>query len=104
MEASTPPIEKHLQPPYQAKNVSGSPNIYIANGTCYYNNGYRADKSTIPCGNDYFGHVACCQASDTCLEKNACYNAQFGVTYIVGCTDPSYNATVCPNKYDDLSK
>lgn len=80
-----------------------NPNIYVSNGTCYYNQGYKADSSMIPCGNEYFAHAPCCQVNDTCLESNACYNAEYGVTYITGCTDSVYNSSVCPDKYEDLS-
>lgn len=33
-----------------------------------------------------------------CLSSNACYNAQFGVTYVAGCTDKNYKDGMCPDK------
>lgn len=84
--------------------MSETPNIYVSNGTCYFNQGFEADSSMIPCGNEFFAHATCCQANDTCLENSACYNAEYGVTYVAGCTDPDYGSSVCPDKYEDLSK
>lgn len=78
-----------------------NPNIYVSNGTCYYGPNLEADPAMIPCGNDYFGHVACCQANDTCLETSACWHAEYAVTYVAGCTDPSYDAIICPDKFED---
>lgn len=77
------------------------PNIYISNGTCYLGPSHEAGGAMIPCGNDYFGHIACCQASDTCLESSACFNSEFRVTYIAGCTDRDYQDESCPAKYKD---
>lgn len=55
----------------------------------------------IPCGNAYFQPQACCQHNDNCLESSVCYNSEHGVTYVAGCTDKEYNASVCPDKFDD---
>lgn len=78
-------------------------NIYVSNGSCY--TGPDAETELmIPCGNAYFGHVGCCQALDSCLSNSVCYNGQFGVTYLTGCTDPEYGADVCPDKFDDSGK
>lgn len=74
--------------------------IYISNGTCYTGAG-DSTQVMIPCGNAYFGHVGCCQASDVCLSSSVCYNAQYGITYVTGCTDPEYGADVCPDKFDN---
>ncbi|EXJ82156.1 hypothetical protein A1O1_08225 [Capronia coronata CBS 617.96] len=72
----------------------------ISNGTCYYANGEEAPSRFIPCGNEALGHKACCESLDMCLSSNACYNGQYGVTYLAGCTDPSYEDSRCPDKGD----
>ncbi|KAK1772036.1 hypothetical protein QBC33DRAFT_173434 [Phialemonium atrogriseum] len=33
-----------------------------------------------------------------CLANKACYNGEFGVTYLAGCSDPDYNDSSCPDK------
>lgn len=71
---------------------------WISNGTCYLTANVPSDPVFIPCGNDAFGHKSCCQAGDICLENNACYNAHFGNTYLVGCSDPDYLDESCPDK------
>ncbi|KAK0621760.1 hypothetical protein B0T17DRAFT_455628, partial [Bombardia bombarda] len=70
----------------------------ISNGTCYISEGVEADKSFIPCGNNALGHVSCCRANDVCLRSNTCFTGQWYTTYMVGCTDPSYEDESCPNK------
>ncbi|OAP54509.1 hypothetical protein AYL99_10957 [Fonsecaea erecta] len=70
----------------------------ISNGTCYYYDGTQADSRYIPCGNVALGHKSCCESLDMCLSSHACYNGQFGVTYLAGCTDSSYDDPVCPDK------
>ncbi|OQV05401.1 hypothetical protein CLAIMM_10152 [Cladophialophora immunda] len=72
----------------------------ISNGTCYYDDGMQADSRYIPCGNAALGHKSCCESLDMCLSSHACYNGQFGVTYLAGCTDSSYDDPVCPRKGD----
>ncbi|EEY20115.1 conserved hypothetical protein [Verticillium alfalfae VaMs.102] len=75
-----------------------SRDAFISNGTCYLAPGQEAIDSMIPCGNDAFGRVSCCQQGDMCLTSNACYNQQFGVTYLAGCSDPTYDHRSCPDK------
>ncbi|KIX95132.1 uncharacterized protein Z520_09048 [Fonsecaea multimorphosa CBS 102226] len=70
----------------------------ISNGTCYYYDGMEADSRYIPCGNAALGHKSCCESLDMCLSSHACYNGQYGVTYLAGCTDSSYDDPVCPDK------
>lgn len=77
---------------------------YISNGTCYVAPGVESDGSFIPCGNDAFGHVNCCKAGDKCLMFNACYDAEFGLTYLLGCSDPDYADESCPDKKGVKSK
>ncbi|KIW99713.1 uncharacterized protein Z518_11126 [Rhinocladiella mackenziei CBS 650.93] len=72
----------------------------ISNGTCYYANGEEAPSRYIPCGNEALGHKPCCESLDMCLSSNACYNGQYGVTYLAGCTDPDYLDSKCPDKGD----
>ncbi|KAI3393405.1 hypothetical protein diail_4300 [Diaporthe ilicicola] len=80
--------------------MSDDIDIFISNGTCYSAANLKADEAMIPCGNDANDHAACCQAGDNCLESNVCYDIAFGVTYISGCTDPSYKHPSCPDKFD----
>ena len=75
-------------------------NLNISEGTCYFSSGNEAPSRFIPCGNSQGGHVPCCESQDNCLSSNACYNPQYGVTYLAGCTDSSYDDPACPNKGD----
>lgn len=81
--------------------MADGPNIHVSNGTCYSGRDLKANSSMIPCGNDYYGHIACCQESDTCLESNSCFNGEYFVTYVAGCSDPSYEDESCPDKSRD---
>jgi len=71
---------------------------FKSNGTCYYAKGEEAADKMIPCGNSAYGHISCCQAGDTCLSSLACFNQEFGVTYLAGCTDGNYADKSCPDK------
>ncbi|KAM0330132.1 hypothetical protein ACHAQA_004305 [Verticillium albo-atrum] len=75
-----------------------SRDAFISNGTCFFAPGQESIDSMLPCGNDAFGRVSCCQQGDMCLTSNACYNQQFGVTYLAGCSDPTYDHRSCPDK------
>lgn len=77
-----------------------SPNLNqdLSSGVCYKDTDDLASLGYIPCGNSALGHKSCCQAFDMCLSSNACYNAQYGVTYIAGCTDKDYEHHTCPEK------
>ncbi|KAK0702194.1 hypothetical protein B0H67DRAFT_500159 [Lasiosphaeris hirsuta] len=75
-----------------------SPNAFISNGTCYVGPGDKAADVFFPCGNDALGHKTCCGAGDMCLSSKACYNAEFGVTYLTGCSDPEFTDSNCPVK------
>jgi hypothetical protein len=70
----------------------------ISNGTCYYKDSGRLPSRYIPCGNGALGHKTCCESLDMCLSSRACYNGQYGVTYLAGCTDPDYQDATCPDK------
>ncbi|KAK0649958.1 hypothetical protein B0T16DRAFT_324568, partial [Cercophora newfieldiana] len=72
--------------------------INVSNGTCYTARGTKASSAFIPCGNDAFGHVTCCGKGDWCLGSNACWNQEFGVTYLLGCSDPNFQDPNCPDK------
>ncbi|POS77787.1 hypothetical protein DHEL01_v203815 [Diaporthe helianthi] len=74
-------------------------NLFVSNGTCYIGSKEQADKKMIPCGNAANEHAACCQAGDNCLESSVCYNGEYGVTYVAGCTDPAYEHPNCPPKF-----
>lgn len=84
--------------------MADAPNIYVSNGTCYTGQDKAADTAMIPCGNVYFQPQACCQHEDYCLQSSVCYNAAHGVTYVAGCTDKEYKASVCPDKFDDAGE
>ncbi|KAK4189252.1 hypothetical protein QBC35DRAFT_530963 [Podospora australis] len=81
-----------------------SANILISNGTCYSSAGEKLDPAHfIPCGNSAFGHTTCCGVGDNCLAQNACFGYHgtgYGsaLTYQVGCTDPDYKHSSCPDK------
>ncbi|KAG8169116.1 hypothetical protein KVR01_001865 [Diaporthe batatas] len=79
--------------------MPGDINLYVSNGTCYIGQNEQADKAMIPCGNAANEHAACCQAGDNCLESSVCFNIDFGVTYVSGCTDPAYKHPSCPPKF-----
>lgn len=81
--------------------MAGEPNIFISNGTCYSGPNLEADQGMIPCGNAFYGPISCCQAGDSCLMSGACFNGKYWTTYVAGCTDPEYNSTACPDKFDD---
>ena len=66
-------------------------------GTCYTSAGMKGNVDVAPCS-DTEQSVACCNLGDICLENNACFNYEYGVTYIYGCTDPSYTDPACPYK------
>lgn len=84
--------------------MSDDINLFISNGTCYLRIDLEADEAMIPCGNDANDHVACCQAGDNCLESSVCFNSDFGVTYLAGCTDPDYEHPSCPNKFEFIGE
>lgn len=85
--------------PTASSNTMSDVDIFLSNGTCYYAPGQRADRAMIPCGNShYFGPLTCCQQGDKCLASNACFNSEFGVTYLAGCSDPEYEDPSCPEK------
>ncbi|KIV88428.1 hypothetical protein PV10_08113 [Exophiala mesophila] len=73
----------------------------ISSGLCFRDVEDRASDGFIPCGNAALGHKSCCQAFDVCLSSNACYNGEYGVTYIAGCTDIDYEDDRCPDKPED---
>ncbi|KAH9903582.1 hypothetical protein F4778DRAFT_734733 [Xylariomycetidae sp. FL2044] len=73
--------------------------LYISNGACYYGEGSIADTRFIPCGNAAVaGPQSCCFQGDFCLAQGTCYDNDTAVTYITGCTDPTYSAYQCPHK------
>jgi len=82
-----------------------APNVLISNGTCYSGAGRRMDPAFLPCGNDAAGRQTCCGAGDTCLQGNACFGVHGPegkegtlLTYLAGCSDPSYSDPACPKK------
>lgn len=76
------------------------PDPSVSNGTCFFMPAvyFLSDRSYIPCGNAAFGNIHCCQAGDHCLEEGACYNEEYGTTYLAGCTDFNYKDVSCPDK------
>lgn len=94
-----PPFSPDRPPVVSEPDVAMSqPNLFIANGTCYTGKGAQADSAFIPCGYAAFDHLPCCSRGDMCLADRACYNGQFGTTYLIGCTDPEYRDDKCPQK------
>ena len=73
-------------------------NPWISWGRCFFDNSAISPSRYIPCGNSNFGHVPCCESGDMCLSSGACYNGQYGVTYLSGCTDRLYQDDDCPGK------
>lgn len=75
--------------------------LYVSNGTCFFGPGQVADSNYIPCGNAaLMGPQSCCYAGDYCLSSTACWNKQFVVTYVAGCTDTTFSSAKCTNKFD----
>ncbi|OTB04025.1 hypothetical protein M426DRAFT_11906 [Hypoxylon sp. CI-4A] len=73
--------------------------VDISNGTCYYTINGESDDDYIPCGNVATGsNWHCCVAGDICLASKACFHRRFQITYLAGCTDPSYSSANCPHK------
>ncbi|KAI0015681.1 hypothetical protein F4780DRAFT_783948 [Xylariomycetidae sp. FL0641] len=73
--------------------------LYVSNGECFYGEGSISDPRFIPCGNAAVaGTQACCFQGDFCLAENVCYDNDTAVTYITGCTDPTYSSSKCPHK------
>ena len=64
---------------------------------CYYAANERAGSAIVPCGGTK-GYSACCQIGDLCLSQNSCWNPTHNVTYLYGCSDPSYSDASCPWK------
>jgi hypothetical protein len=78
---------------------SGEDDPYVAFGRCFFDDsGEEMPSRFIPCGNANFGVVTCCESGDMCLSSNACYNGQYGMTYVGGCTDETYQDDSCPDK------
>lgn len=64
---------------------------------CFYAPGKRAGSIVVPCSSEG-SYAACCQQGDICLSDSACWNPQYNVTYLYGCTDPNYADYACPYK------
>ncbi|RYP57513.1 hypothetical protein DL769_009428 [Monosporascus sp. CRB-8-3] len=84
----------------------GNEEILMPNGTCYRSRDTEANGEFMPCGNAGFfnSHFACCSSGDRCLSSNACYNFKRDITYIAGCTDPTYSHPSCPGKLNYASQ
>lgn len=75
--------------------------LYISQGTCYFGPGQVSDRNFIPCGNaELSGPQSCCYVGDYCLAQTACWDNTTVVTYLAGCTDPTYSSSVCTNKFN----
>ncbi|KAI0912108.1 hypothetical protein F4823DRAFT_623133 [Ustulina deusta] len=74
-------------------------NPSVSNGSCWANVNVALEDEYIPCGNVADGNsYACCHYGDNCLASNACYHAQFGITYLAGCTSQDFSGPACQNK------
>ena len=71
--------------------------VATAQNQCYYAANTRAGSAIIPCGGSS-SISACCQIGDLCLSDSACWNPTHNVTYLYGCTDPTYTDASCPWK------
>ena len=71
--------------------------VASAQNQCYYAADERAGSAIIPCGGSS-SISACCQIGDLCLSDSACWNPTHNVTYLYGCTDPTYTDSACPWK------
>ncbi|KAK5064292.1 hypothetical protein LTR84_000125 [Exophiala bonariae] len=69
----------------------------IAQNDCYYAAGERAGSAIVPCGSGD-SISSCCQIGDLCLSDSACWNPTHNVTYLYGCSDPTYSDPSCPWK------
>ncbi|KAF1993698.1 hypothetical protein P154DRAFT_412539, partial [Amniculicola lignicola CBS 123094] len=65
---------------------------------CYYDVGKLAPDYIIPCYTAFEGSFSCCKRGNVCLQQNACYDGDTGVTYQYGCTDKKYKDPRCPQK------
>ncbi|KAK8049970.1 hypothetical protein PG994_011700 [Apiospora phragmitis] len=73
--------------------------LYVSNGTCYFDQGQIANRHFIPCGNAVVnGPQSCCYEGDFCLSSGACWDNTTIVTYVAGCTDPSFSSSKCIKK------
>ena len=66
---------------------------------CYGPNGI-VDESTSPCNlsASQLGIASpCCSLHDICFDGSVCYQGWSGVMYRASCTDPTFQATECPN-------
>lgn len=74
--------------------------VLLANAQqeCYFGPGAenRGPSNLVPCTTT--GESACCLLGDTCLSGNTCYNYASGDLYQYGCTDITYEDSVCPYK------
>jgi hypothetical protein len=83
----------------RAIQMAGEDDLFVSWGKCFFDSsGSEAPSRYIPCCNSNYGNCSCCESQDMCLSSNACYNGQYGVTYLAGCTDETYQDSTCPNK------
>ncbi|KAK2604226.1 hypothetical protein N8I77_007173 [Diaporthe amygdali] len=79
--------------------MSNQADLYVSNGTCYYGGGQVSDPRYIPCGNAQLSGIQhCCFEGSYCLDSYACYDTSSGVTYLAGCTDPTFLDEQCAQK------
>jgi hypothetical protein len=68
--------------------------IFQAFAECYYPDGKVASGLT-PC-NSTAKVSHCCRDADVCLSNGLCFSTGLGTIIRRGCTDSSFNDTVCP--------
>ena len=73
------------------------PLVSAQDNQCFYAADKRAGSIIVPCSSGP-GYASCCQLGDICLSDSACWNAQYNVTYLYGCTDSAYTDYTCPYK------
>ncbi|KAF7198343.1 hypothetical protein HII31_00082 [Pseudocercospora fuligena] len=80
--------------------MSSNNTLLLSEGTCYFGAGQQSDSHFIPCGNaNLEGPQSCCYEGDFCLSSNTCWDNDTVVTYVAGCTDSTYRASSCPQRY-----
>lgn len=70
---------------------------FAQDNQCFYAANQRAGSIIVPCSSNG-PYASCCQLGDLCLSDSACWNPQYNVTYLYGCTDASYQDFTCPYK------
>ncbi|KAF2097381.1 hypothetical protein NA57DRAFT_57971 [Rhizodiscina lignyota] len=63
--------------------------------TCYLPDGTAIGPGASPC-NTSLKNAACCATGETCISNGLCFGSEVGMMYRGGCTDQSWEDSVCP--------